>query len=218
MDNTSNTTNTTNNPIPTEDTPMTQEQLILSLFQLHLDNGGDPKITQFRTHLNTLLATHIKPLTGGSGSRASGSTGGKQWRDDLKNRFGGRGKKWVYTTIESVTPYLDEFDSRGVDTTEYRAWITQFGRAWVRYTGPRINKGQQCAAFEIRTKGSTIDQPKELFYLPISELDELELLKGPPYSYQLEFEVTPEPEVDEIEESINDDLDDDDLEADDDDM
>ncbi len=208
---------TPNTTTSNKGTPMTQEQLILSLFQLHLDNGGDPKITQFRSHLNTLLTQHIKPLTGGSGSRAS-STGGKQWRDDLKAMFGGRGRKWVYTSIENVTPYLDSFDARGVDTTEYRAWITQFGRAWVRYTGPRINQGKQCAAFEIRTKGSTIDQPKELFYLPVDQLDELELLRGTPYSYQLEFEVTPEPEVDEIEESINDDLDDDDLEADDDDM
>ena len=215
-----NTSNTTNNPIPTEDTPMTQEQLILSLFQLHLDNGGDPKITQFRSHLNTLMATHIKPLTGGSGSRASGSTGGKEWRANLKDLFGGRGKKWVYTSIENVTPYLDSFDSRGVDTTSYRAWITQFGKAWVRYTGPRVNQGKPSAAFEIRTLGSTIDQPKELFYLPVDELDELELLKGTPYSHQLEFEVTTEPEVEDTnEESINEDIDlDDDLEDDDDDM
>ena len=214
---TSNTTNT-----PNEDTPMSQETLIKALFQMHLDNGGDPKITQFRSHLNTLLTQHIKPLTGGSGSRASTSgSGGKQWRDDLKSRFGGRGKKWVYTSYESVIPYLDSFDSRGVDTTSYRAWVTQSkrGKAWVRYSGPRVNQGKPSAAFEIRTKGSTIDQPKELFYLPIDELDELELLQGTPYSHQLEFEVTPEPEVDEIEESINEDVDlDDELEDDDDDM
>ena len=78
------TPNTTTTTTPNEDTPMNNEQLIKALFQLHLDNGGDPKITQFRSHINTLLAQHIKPLTGGSGSRASGSTGGKQWRDDLK--------------------------------------------------------------------------------------------------------------------------------------
>ena len=209
---------TTTNTTPNEDTPMNNEQLIKALFQLHLDNGGDPKITQFRSHLNTLLATHIKPLTGGSGSRASTSgSGGKEWRANLKDRFGGRGKKWVYTSIESVTPYLDSFDARGVDTTSYRAWITQFGRAWVRYTGPRVHQGKPSAAFEIRTLGSTIDQPKELFYLPVDQLDELELLRGTPYSYQLEFEVTPE--VDEIDESINEEIDlDDDLEADDEDM
>ena len=209
---------TTTNTTPNEDTPMNNEQLIKALFQLHLDNGGDPKITQFRSHLNTLLATHIKPLTGGSGSRASTSgSGGKEWRANLKDRFGGRGKKWVYTSIESVTPYLDSFDARGVDTTNYRAWITQFGRAWVRYTGPRVHQGKPSAAFEIRTLGSTIDQPKELFYLPVDQLDELELLRGTPYSYQLEFEVTPE--VDEIDESINEEIDlDDDLEADDEDM
>jgi hypothetical protein len=76
------------------------------------------------------------------------------------------------------------------------------------------------AAFEIRTLGSTIDQPKELFYLPVDELDELELLKGTPYSHQLEFELTTETEVEDTnEESINEDIDlDDDLEDDDDDM
>lgn len=213
MDNTSPSTPST------EDARMNDEQLIKALFELHVDSGGNPRITEFRSHLNNLMAKHIRPLTGCSGAYPS-SSGNKEWRHDLKSRFGGRGKKWVYTSIESVLPYLDAFDERGVSTLNYRAWIERFGRAWVRYTGPRIHQGKPSAAFEIRTLGSTIDQPKELFYLPIEQLDDLELLRGTPYSWQLEFEVTHEAKVEETnEESINEDVDlDDELEADDDDM
>ena len=185
---------------PDTPTPMTPEELIRSLFDLYLENGGSARVTQFKPYLNKLITREIGPLCGFSGSHSSGTD--SSWRDDLKGRFGGRGKKWVYTSIESVEPYLDSFDARGVSTHAYRAWINRFGRAWVRYTGPRVHQGKPSAAFEIRTKGSTIDQPKELFYLPITELDELELLRGTPYSWQLEFEVS-EPIDEPIDESID---------------
>ena len=213
--------NTLPTTTPTEDTtPVTQEQLIKNLFQLHLDNGGDPKITQFRTHLNVLLATHIRPLTGGAGKTA-GTT--NTWRADLKARFGGRGRKWVFVANETVTPALDEFDKRGIDTGNFRAWTERFGRAWVRFTGPRLLQGKPAAAFEVRTLGCTIDQPKELLLIPVDQLDELiDPLGTTPFALQLEFEVEPEVEEDEAvetEDEVEEDvIDDDDLEADDDDI
>ncbi len=206
---------------------MTQstKQHIHALFAQFLAEGGSPKITEFRRHIDGLLRTEIKPLCGGS----SGKSGdGSSWRTDLKARFGGRGRKWVFVPTETVTPALDEFDSRGVDTTAFRAWIERFGRAWCRFTGPRLLLGKPAAAFEVRTLGSTIDQPKELLLIPVDQLDELiDPLGTTPFALQLEFEVEEteeghlvelETEV-ESEESVEEDvIDDDDLDADDDDI
>ena len=207
-------------------TQSTQKAQIRALFDTFLAEGGNPKITEFRRQLDTLLRTEIKPLCGGS----SGKSGdGSSWRSDLKAQFGGRGRKWVFVPTETVTPALDEFDSRGVDTTAFRAWIERFGRAWVRFTGPRLLQGKPAAAFEVRTLGSTIDQPKELLLIPVDQLDELiDPLGTTPFALQLEFEVeeteveeseVEESEVEETEEAVEEDvIDDDDLEADDDDI
>ena len=208
---------------------MNNEQLITTLFNSYVSEGGAPRITSFRTHLNTLLSTHIKPLTGGS----SGKSGdGSSWRSDQKARFSGRGMKWVFVSTDSVTTSLDDFDKRGIDTINYRAWIQQEGRAWVRYSGPRLLQGKPAAAFELRTLGSTIDQPKELHLILDEDLDEeIELMRTTPYALRLEELVTAEEEVEETsepEEVVNDeesellqeitgmDFDDDDLEDDDD--
>ena len=207
MNQSSNTPNNTEDNMnqsaqnnPNNEDNMNNEQLITTLFNSYVSEGGAPRITSFRTHLNTLLSTHIRPLTGGS----SGKTGdGSSWRSDQKARFSGRGMKWVFVTKESVTTTLDEFDKRGLDTTEYRAWIQQEGRAWVRYSGPRLLNGKPAAAFELRTLGSTVDQPKELHLILDEDLDsEIELMRTTPYAKQLEeLVVVAEEETDEANET-----------------
>jgi hypothetical protein len=111
--------------------------------------------------------------------------------------------KWVFVSTESVTTSLDEFDKRGLDTTEYRAWIQQEGQAWVRYSGPRLLNGKAAAAFEVRTLGSTVDQPKELHLVLDEDLDaEIELMRTTPYAKQLEeLVVVAEEETDEVNET-----------------
>ena len=185
-------------------TPMTPEEMIRELFNLYLEDGGSARVTQFKPFVNKLITKEIGPLCGYSGSHSSGAD--TSWRDDLKARFGGRGRKWCFVDSDYVIPYLDAFDKRGVSTHAYRAWIARFGRAWIRYTGPRIHQGKPSAAFELRTTGSTYDQPKELVYVAIDNLDSLELLNGTPYGYQLEFE-SPEPVDESIEESIEESID-----------
>ena len=44
-------------------------------------------------------------------------------------------------------------------------WINNAGFAWVRYAGPRLNDGNQAAAFEVRINGSKVDQPDCLHYM-----------------------------------------------------
>ena len=46
--------------------------LIDQLFQQFIDNGGEPKVTSFKRHLDQLINADIKPLCGRSGKTATG--------------------------------------------------------------------------------------------------------------------------------------------------
>jgi hypothetical protein len=164
--------NETPAPVPTA------TDLITSLFNDFLENGGSPKVTEFKRHLDRLINTDIKPMIGGRstyyaqpGRPAHPGQGGQgsNWRNDVKARFSGRGAKWIRVEIDEVRPTLDSFDW---DTSEYEDWIETQGFAWIRFNGPRIHQGQQCAAFEVRTIGSTYDCPKALHYIAINDLDD----------------------------------------------
>lgn len=176
------------------------QSAILNLFQEFQDAGGSPKVTEFKRYIDQQINQHVKPLCGHSA--LSSSTGGG-WRNEQKARFGGRGMKWVKVSIDSILPTLDKFDSSGqADTDDYRAWIEGQGFAWIRYNGPRLLNGQPAAGFEVRTTGSTSDQPKELHYVLDSDLDtEIQYLHSTPHAMQLEvIKVKPAPKPVAIQE------------------
>ena len=169
---------------------------IQQLFQEFINNGGEPKVTSFKKHLDQLINSDIKHLCG-----RSGKTGlVDDWRSEVKDRFSGRGAKWVKVSIEEITPTLEGFD----DTTDYMGWIQKAGYAWIRFTGPRVANGENCAAFEVRTGGSTIDHPGQLHYIPVHSLDEvISPLNSTPHAMKLEeVATTPvvedEPEVEPL--------------------
>ena len=162
--------------------------LIQQLFQDFVTNGGKPQITSFRTHLEGLMKNEIKPLCGSSRRLAPGA---HDWRDELNARFGGRGAKWQFVSLEEIAPTLDRFDEEGIDTTEYRMWTQSQGKAWIRYLKPRIVNGQNVAAFTVHTLGSTIFQPHQLHFIPVDRLDEtITPLGGTPFSHKLEESIT----------------------------
>ena len=57
-----------------------QEETVMSniqaIFQQFIDNGGEPKVTSFKRHLDKLIKSDIKPLCGRSGKAADGT----DWR------------------------------------------------------------------------------------------------------------------------------------------
>lgn len=184
--------------------------LIQQLFQEFVSNGGKPQITSFRTHLEGLMKNEIKPLCGSSRRLAPGA---HDWRDDLNARFGGRGAKWQFVSLEEIAPTLDRFDEEGIDTTEYRMWTQSQGKAWIRYLKPRILNGQNVAAFTVHTLGSTIFQPHQLHFIPVDRLDEtITPLDGTPFSHKLEESITISDEDPVVEDTLEDtEVDDDDL-------
>jgi len=163
-----------------EETVMTSIQ---SIFQEFINNGGEPKVTSFKKHLDKLINSDIKPLCSRSGKTADGN----DWRSELKAKFGGRGAKWVFVSLENIRPTLDKLSAEGIDIQAYDNFTQAHGQAWIRFSGGRIDNGVQCAAFEVRTEGSTIDHPKQLHYVPVSELDEtITFMNSTPHSMKVE--------------------------------
>ena len=146
--------------------------------------------TEYRKQIEALLKTHIKPLSARSGRSPDGS----DWKSETKSKFAGRGAKWTFISLDQIESTLLEFEARGLDCTDYRKNTTELGRAWIRFNSPKMADGQQCAAFEVRISGSTIDHPKELHYVPIDQLDTLlERMPGTPKSLKLEEDSKPMP-------------------------
>ena len=166
-----------------EDT-MSQQDLIVQMFQSFLTDGGLPKVTDFKRHIDSLIKDNVKPLCFRSGKTPDGD----DWRSQLKARFSGRGAKWVLVPLKEINPTISDFESQGIDCNNYKTFIEANGGAWLRFAGPRIDsQGNQAAAFEVRTGGSKIDHPKQLHYIPIDQLDEtIQPLGGTPHSLKLE--------------------------------
>ena len=165
------------------------DDMIRGLFNNFIEAGGDPKVTEFKKHLDDLVAVFVKPLCG----RSSKTGLVDDWRSEVKERFGGRGSKWVKVTLEEIIPTLERFE----DVGDYMGWIQNAGFAWIRFAGPRVANGKNCVGFEVRTGGSTIDHPKQLHYIPVQLLDEkIEPLGSTPHAMKLE-EVATTPVVEE---------------------
>ena len=165
-----------------EVTPMYDDEMIIGLFNNFLAEGGDPKVTAFKRHLDQLINAKVKPLCGGKGK----SAGDGGWRSELKARFSGRGAKWVKVSIEEIGSTLISLGDAD-DVRDYVSWISAAGFAWIRFSGPRVRGDENCAAFEVRTGGSTIDHPRQLHYIPVATLDDkIENLGGTPHSLKLE--------------------------------
>lgn len=162
---------------------------IQEIFHSFVDNGGEPKVTAFKKYLNNLINDDIKPYCNKSGKSA-----GDDWRSELKSMFGGRGKKWVFVSLVEIEPTLRAFENQNIDCTNYRTFTTKANKAWIRFSGPRVNNGQQCAAFEVRTESSTIDHPKQLHYVPVDLLEGLiETMPNTPHALKLEQDSAPKP-------------------------
>ena len=188
----------------TEAKPMYDDDMIIGLFNNFLAEGGDPKVTSFKRHIDELIKLKVKPLCGGRGkSVTGGGQAANDWRREQKSLFSGRGAKWVKVALETVEGTLKSFEEDGIDCDDYRKWTTSAGYAWIRYAGPRLECGAAMAAFEVRVGGSKIDHPRQLHLSPNETLmDVIDRLEGTPHSLKLEAgettaTPTPTPVVDD---------------------
>lgn len=178
----------TNNNLSGENNMNTTDNLISALITHFTDNPQN--FTDYRKNIESILRENIKPI-----SSRSGKTGGDDnWRKELKQRFSGRGTKWVFVSLEEIEPTLVQFEADGIDCTDYRKNTTKLDKAWIRFNGPRVNDGVKSAAFEVRTEGSTIDHPKQLHMMPADTITSyIEAMPGTPKALKLEEDSAPMP-------------------------
>jgi len=180
--------NTNNNNQNEEFTLNTTDSLIQALTAHFNDNPQG--FTSYRKEIESLLKENIKPLASRS------SKVGDDWRSELKSKFSGRGAKWVFVSNEAIEETLVQFESNGIDCSDYRKNTQKLGKAWIRFNGARVNNGIKCAAFEVRTEGSTIDHPKQLHMISVESLDNaIETMPGTPKSLKLEEDSAPMPKA-----------------------
>ena len=178
----------TNNNSSEEISMNSTTTLITALVNHFKDNPQG--FTDYRKEVESLLKENVKPLTSRSGKS------GDDWRSEIKSQFNGRGAKWVFVSLEEIEPTLVQFESDGIDCTDYRKNTTKLGKAWIRFNGPRVNDGVKSAAFEVRTEGSTIDHPKQLHMMPADTITSyIEAMPGTPKSLKLEEDSAPMPKV-----------------------
>ena len=178
-----------NNNIGSEEITMSTTDNLISALISHFQNNPQG-FTDFRKEIEVLLKDNIKPLTSRSGKS------GDNWRSEVKNQFSGKGAKWVYIALSEIESTLVELESKGIDCTNYRKNITNIGKAWIRFSGPRVKNNIRCAAFEVRTEGSTIDHPKQLHTIPIELMSELiETMPKTPKALKLEEDSAPMPNL-----------------------
>ena len=180
---------TTNNQPSTNSQEETVMSNIQQLFHDFIEAGGMPKVTAFKKHLDQLINTEIKPLCSGRGKGPGHlSNVANNWRSEQKSLFSGRGAKWVKIPLDQIEPTLKKFEKDGIDCSEYRAWTTQAGYAWVRYSGPRSMDNVAMAAFEVRTRGSKEDHPKQLHLrYNLDLMAGIERLENTPHAMGLEI-------------------------------
>lgn len=177
-----------------EENVMSSTDNLVSALTAHFSSNPS-NFTNYRKEIDALLRQHIKPISSRSGKTGNGG----DWRSELKSKFSGRGAKWVFVSLENIESRLSELELEGIDCSDYRKNITKSGKAWIRFSGARINNDVKCAAFEVRTEGSTIDHPKQLHLIYVDGLDDvIETMPGTPKSLKLEEDSAPMPNIKKV--------------------
>jgi len=165
---------------------------LIEAFQQQVENTGDGSFARFTQALAEIARETVKPAAKAhraANPQTRGSSTDNTWRAEQKALFSGRGNQWIKLPVDSLTETLDRLDSEGHDVTNYMTWINNAGFAWVRYSGPRLNDGNQAAAFEVRINGSKVDQPDCLHYMDndmAMAITQDDRLLNTPYALRLE--------------------------------
>ena len=178
------------------DMPKYDDELIVSLFNNFIEDGGEPKVTSFKKHLDLLIKLKVKPMCS---SKGKSSPDGSDWRSELKAKFSGKGAKWVFVSLQEISLTITELQSKDIDCSDYITNTEAKGAAWIRFSAPRVSNGKNCAAFEVRTGGSKFDHTKQLHYIAIDVLDEtIRPMEATPHSLGLETINSAKDKTDEI--------------------
>lgn len=149
-----------------------------------LSSNKKPTESEFKKYITDLIKNNSESFDFSKGSIKTDNS----WRSEQKALFSGRGRQWIYVSLDKIDRVLEHYQNDlGKDLSDYRANVSKHGKAWVRYSGPRINPAtnRPCAAFEIRYQGSKIPQTDTYYAIDhddcllLTEEDRLEDGKTP---------------------------------------
>ena len=114
------------------------------------------------------------------------------FKKTISERYKGRGNSWVKVPLDSKAhEYIKKLYNKVSDQekSQYITHTEREGFAWIRFKKPSGTKDSPLVLFEVRLKGSKIDQPEYSIEIPDEHVKSLELLGNTPLKLQLESSV-----------------------------
>jgi hypothetical protein len=111
------------------------------------------------------------------------------FKKPIQDRYKGRGNTWVKVPFETKAyEYIKELFKSVADDVkkDFIAHNEREGFSWMRYKKVIGDENNPITIFEVRIKGSKIDQPEYDLQIPDQYVSELELLGNTPVKLQLE--------------------------------
>lgn len=106
----------------------------------------------------------------------------------IQERYKGRGNSWVkvINNQEGYNDIINHLKNFGDDAKEYREHIEREGFAWLRFSKVEGDANNPLVRYEIRYKGSKIDQPESFLIFKHKLSETFALLGNTPVKLQLE--------------------------------
>ena len=110
----------------------------------------------------------------------------------ISDRYKGRGNSWVRVEFEDESyNYIKDIINKtsSSENSSYVKNTQREGFAWMRYKKVSGTESDPTVIFEVRIKGSKLDQPEYSVEIPDSLVKDLSLLGNTPFKLQLESEI-----------------------------
>ena len=110
----------------------------------------------------------------------------------ISDRYKGRGNSWVRVEFEDEAyNYIEDIINKtsSSENSSYVKNTKREGFAWMRYKKVSGTELNPTVIFEVRIKGSKLDQPEYSVEIPDVIVKDLSLLGNTPFKLQLESEV-----------------------------
>ena len=114
-----------------------------------------------------------------------------KFKKQIQDRYKGRGNTWVKVEFKSKAyEYVEEILNKVKEEvkSQFIEHNKREGFSWMRYKKVVGDENNPITIFEVRIKGSKIDQPEYEVNIPDQFVSELELLGNTPVKLQLETE------------------------------
>tara|TARA_B100000085_G_scaffold192510_1_gene176407 strand:+ start:921 stop:1472 length:552 start_codon:yes stop_codon:yes gene_type:complete len=110
------------------------------------------------------------------------------FKKSIQERFKGRGNSWVKVNNnqEGYDDIINHLQKFGDDAKNYISHIEREGFAWIRFSKVEGDANNPLVRYEVRFKGSKVDQPESFLIFKNVLSETFELLGNTPVKLQLE--------------------------------